>query len=417
MCDFNKIGKAGAICALISSFLSLGGAFSFTSPAWAEEVKPDVQALEEPAVRSVNHFTLQAARLLAPGGENFFFSPYSIISALGMTYAGAKEETAGEMEKSLLFSPLLHGSLGALTQDLSSETGKNSESLTMANRIWLNKGLGIHADFAETLRRHYGSTAAEVDFKKDPSGSKKEINSWVEEQTHERIRDLIQKIDPDTQMILVNAIYFNGRWENPFSENRTSPKPFHVTDSKTKDVPMMQQNRRLLYGEVDDVKLLRLPYKGRLSMLLALPKKGVGVEEMLKALAEDSRLFDRWTRSLSRYEVDLWLPKFRTESRYELKDVLTALGVRQAFEKEADFSGITDDEKLRIDSVIHKTFIEVDEKKTEAAAATGIIMVRTTAVAPDSIRRAEFHADRPFLYFIVDDATRIILFAGRQSFK
>ena len=179
---------------------------------------------------------------------------------------------------------------------------------------------------------------------------------------------------------------------------------------------MMRQNRRLLYGEVDDVKLLRLPYNGRLSMLLALPKEGVGVEGMLKALAENSKLFNRWTRSLSRYEVDLWLPKFRTESRYELKDILTALGVRQAFEKEADFSGMTADEKLRIDSVIHKTFIEVDEKKTEAAAATGIMMVKTTA-APSSLQLAEFHADRPFLYFIVDDATGVILFAGRQSFK
>jgi len=137
----------------------------------------------------------------------------------------------------------------------------------------------------------------------------------------------------------------------------------------------------------------------------------------MEALAESGGLYNRWVHSLSRYEVDLWLPKFRTESRYELKDVLAALGVHQAFGNEADFSGITDDEKLRIDAVIHKTFIEVDEKKTEAAAATGITMVKTTAAAPNSIRRAEFHADRPFLYFIVDDASGLILFAGRQSFR
>lgn len=408
MCHLNGIGKVSAVCALVSSL--------FLSPAWAEDVGPDARALEEAAVRSVNHFALQSARLLAQDGGDLFFSPYSIISALGMTYAGAKGETAGEMEKALLFSPELHVSLDTLTQDLLSGAGKDSETLTTANRIWLNKGLGLHEDFARTLHRNYGSTAAEVDFKGNPNGAKKEINGWVEKQTHDRIRDLIQKIEPDTQMVLVNAIYFNGRWEEPFNEKRTTLKPFHVTASTTKDVPMMRQDRRLLYGEVDDVKLLRLPYNGRLSMLLALPKEGVGVEGMLKALSENDGLFTRWTRSLSRYEVDLWLPKFRTESRYELKDVLAALGVRQAFEKEADFSGITDDEKLRIDSVIHKTFIEVDEKKTEAAAATGIMMVKTTA-APSSLQLAEFHADRPFLYFIVDDATGVILFVGRQSFK
>lgn len=407
MCHLNGIGKVSAVCALVSSL--------FLSPAWAEDVGPDTHVLEEPAVRSVNHFALQAARLLAPDGGDLFFSPYSVISAFGMTYAGAKGTTAGEMEKALLFSPLLHVSLDTLTQDLLSGAGKDSETLTTANRIWLHKGLKLHEDFAGTLRRSYGSTAAEVDFEKDPDGAKKEINSWVEGQTHDRIRDLIQKIEPDTQMILVNAIYFNGRWEEPFNEKRTQPKPFHVTASRTKEVPMMQQNRRLLYGEVDGVKLLRLPYSGRLSMLLALPQEG-GMEGTLKALAENDKLFTRWVRSLSRHEVDLWLPKFRTESRYELKDVLAALGVRQAFEKEADFSGMTDDEKLRIDSVIHKTFIEVDEKKTEAAAATGIVMVRTTA-APVSLPSAEFHADRPFLYFIVDDATGVILFMGRQSFK
>ncbi|MBR1671626.1 MAG: serpin family protein [Fretibacterium sp.] len=408
MKSFNSIGKVGAFCALMSSFLSLGGAFVST-PAWAEE------SAGSAAVRSVNHFALQAAGLLGASSEGeLFFSPYSVISALGMTYAGAKGETAQEMEKALRFAPEIHASLGALAQDLARGAGKGTETLTSANRIWLRKGLGLRADFAGTLCRDYGSTAAEADFKGDPNGAKEDINGWVEEQTHERIRDLIQKLEPDTQMVLVNAIYFNGQWEEPFDEKRTSPRPFHVTPSTTKDVPMMQQNVRLLYGEADGVKLLRLPYNGRLSMLLALPEEG-GMEATLKALMDEG-LFDRWRRSLSRRQVDLWLPKFRTESRYELKDILVALGVRQAFEKEADFSGITDDEKLRIDSVIHKTFIEVDEKKTEAAAATGIIMVRTTA-APVSLPRAEFHADRPFLYFIMDDVSGLILFVGTQSFR
>ncbi|MCR5346453.1 MAG: serpin family protein [Fretibacterium sp.] len=400
MCHLNGISKVSAVCALVSSF--------FLTPAWAagDTAQPDA------AVKSVNHFALRAASLLAPKGGDFFFSPYSAVTALGMTYAGAKGETAGEMESSLLFTPELHASLGMLAQDLE----KKPEALITANRVWIHKGLTLNPDFTETLQRDYGSTAAEADFMADPNGAKKQINSWVEAQTHNRIRGLIQKTDPDTQMILVNAIYFNARWEKPFSKERTAPRPFHLSASETKDVPMMQQNSQLMYGNVDNVKLLRLPYRDRLSMLLILPEEG-SVEKTLKALAEDDSLFNRWTRSLSRHQVDLWLPKFRTEKRYELKDILQILGVRQAFTKEADFSGMTDDEKLRIDSVVHKTFIEVDEKKTEAAAATGVVMVRTTAAAPQALPRAEFHADRPFLYCIMDDATGIILFMGRQSFK
>ena len=256
-----------------------------------------------------------------------------------------------------------------------------------------------------------------MDFEKDPEGAKRTINQWVEDHTNQRIRNLLQKLEPDTRMILTNAVWFKGRWQHPFKPDRTAPEPFHVTATETKDVPMMRQVRELLYGEAEGgIKLLRLPYRGRLSMFLVLPEQGA-MGDVLKALAGDPALFERWRGALTRHRVDLWLPKFKVEKRYEMSELLGALGVRRAFGNGADFSGMTADEPLRIDSVIHQTFIDVNEEETEAAAATAITMVKATAARPVDIPRAEFHADRPVLHFIVDEPTGTILFMGRQSFR
>ena len=408
-----QLGKTGAAGALILSlFLAL--------PAWAAG---DVSS-KDAASRSVNGFALRAAALLGEKSEDFFFSPFSVVPALGMTYAGSRGETAREMESALLFSPDIHGSLGALTRELTdSLNGEDGAPLlTSANRVWVRDGLTLRPEFSVTLLSNYESAAQETDFKGDPEGAKKRINAWVEKQTHDRIRGLIQKIEPDTQMILTNAVYFMGEWAEPFNEKRTKPTPFHVSATETKDVPMMTKYKELAYGETEEgrLKLLRLPYKGRLSLLLALPVEGAdGMKEALERLSGEKGLetFDSWRKSLSPHEVDLWLPKFKVEKRYELKDLLAALGMGLAFGNSADFSGMTEDERLKIDSVIHQTFIEVDERKTEAAAATSVTMMRVTAVAPRQLPRAEFHADRPFLYFVMDDPTGTILFMGRQGFK
>ena len=393
---YDKLCKAGAICALLSSLLAPVSAFA------ADE--PDYGA----AVRSINGFAFSAAAVLGEKPGDFFFSPFSVIPAVGMAYAGARGDTAAEMEQALLLSPNVHKSLGELTRNLMPELdGKEGAALlTSANRVWVSDGLTLRPKFNSILLKDYRSTAAKTDFKSDPEAAKKTINQWVEQHTNNRIRDLIAKIEPDTKMILTNAVYFTGEWKKPFNKNKTKPAPFHVTKSDTVEVPMMMKT--------DGVKLLRLPYSGRLSMLLALPDD---IDTMPSLLNNNGlETFDGWRKALSPHEVDLWLPKFKTEKRYELKGILAALGIKLAFENEADFSGITADEELKIDSVIHQTFIDVDEKKTEAAAATSVIMVKTTAVAPRELPRAEFHADHPFLYFIVDDRTGTILFMGRQSF-
>ena len=215
-------------------------------------------------------------------------------------------------------------------------------------------------------------------------------------------------------MILTNAVYFNSRWVKPFDKNLTSAKPFYVSKDIQTEVQMMTQVDEFQYGEFDGNRILKLPYKNyRTSLVVILPAENF--ESTLKSLTPE--IFSNVLNSLSRYKVDLWLPKFRAENRYELKDIFKNLGVELAFSNDADFSRITanDDDEIKVDAVIHQTFLEIDEEKTEAAAATGIIMVGVTAM-PEEIQRVEFHVDRPFLYFIVENSTNTILFAGGQSF-
>ena len=182
---------------------------------------------------------------------------------------------------------------------------------------------------------------------------------------------------------------------------------------------MMKADEEYLYAEAEGVKLLKLSYGGAASMLLAMPQQGA-MDELLKDLAhrDGLDLIRRWQASMTKHQVDVWLPKFKMEERYELKELLTALGMGQAFSDAADFSAMTEDkEPICIGSVVHKTFLEVDEEGAEAAAATGVTMVYATALPTQEPPRAEFHADRPFLFFILDDATGAILFMGTQSFK
>lgn len=376
------------------------------------------------AIKSLNNFALKSAEFLNQNdnGGSFFFSPYSIISALGMTYAGAADETAKEFENILLFNPEIHAELGELTQVLTANLdGKDDRPLlTSANRIWVKKGLNLQKKFSEILLQNYKSSAARLDFQKRPELAKRIINKWVANRTNQRIQNLLDKIQPDTNIILTNAVYFNGKWADEFNEKLTQEKPFFITPENKINVNMMRRRAKMFYAEDKDIKILNLPYMGRLSMILAMSLKPEdGAEKVINKFSAENgtEIFNNFIKSLSEYDVDLWLPKFKTERRYELKNILKNLGLKSAFEDDANFSAMTSDEPLKIDSVIHQTFIEVDEKKTEAAAATAVTMVRVTATMPRPVPKAEFHADRPFVYFIIDAPTNSILFMGMQNFK
>ena len=354
----------------------------------------------------INNFALNAGKILSQSEGTFFFSPFSIITAFGMAYKGASGDTEAEIEKVLGFNRELHGNLGSYVRDI-----EKSGQISSANRVWLRDGLKLNQDFQSTLYLYYNSEPEELDFKNETEKSRVKINDWVSSKTNNRINNLLQNLDPETQLILTNAIYFNARWEKTFNKKSTTSEDFYDGEKVTK-VPMMKKRDNFAFAEVDGVKIIRLPYEqGRMSMIAVLPPK-----ENDNVLANlDAEILKKWISSLDRYEVDLWLPKFKTEKRYELKNLFNSLGVKLAFTDFANFSGITDDEKLKIDAIIHQTFIDVDEEKTEAAAATAVVMLKATAM-PMQPKLAEFHADHPFVYFILDDYTNTILFMGRQTF-
>ena len=384
---------------LVKVILILSLVFMFSSQALASS--------EQKAADSINNFAFNAAKLIGKEPGSYFFSPYSIISAFGMAYAGSNGDTAREIERVLGFDSETHDSIRELIESLD-----ETKLITSANRVWLRNGLTLKDAYRNILSVNYGNTVKELDIKNDTEASRKEINDWVSSKTNDKIQNLLSQLNPDTQMIITNAVYFNAAWEKTFNKDNTTAKPFHVNDEKIIDVQMMMKNSDFRYGEFDGVKVIMLPYKDyRLSMIAVLPPKDN--PDVIDSLNADT--FMNWVESLSDYRVDLWLPKFKTEKKYQLADLFKALGVKLAFSNHADFSGITDDEKLKIDAVIHQSFIDVNEEKTEAAAATAIVMVRATAM-PMPKPKAEFHADRPFMYFIMDSQTGAILFMGRQTF-
>ena len=387
------------------------------SPAFASQDENNF------AVKSINNFALSSAKFF-DDNKSFFFSPYSIISALGMTYAGAEAQTAKEFEDNLLFNKNIHETLGAFNQDLISNLDGNNNRplLKTANKIWLNKNLELDKNFENILEIYYKSSAKILDFTSEPEQAKNFINKWAAEQTNNKINNLINKITPDTQLILTNAIYFNGKWAREFSERFTKREIFNIDKDNKLEVDMMKRRAHMYYTEQEQIKILRLPYTGRLSMIAMLPKDiNLNWHIIIEKLSgnDNYKKFNSWLDELREYNVDLWLPKFKTENNFELKDILIKLGLASAFSNSADFSGMINnkDLKLKIDNVIHKTFIDVSEKQTEAAAATAIMMTKATAAAPRPVPKAEFHADRPFVYFIIDDNSKAILFMGMQNFN
>ncbi|MBQ3397780.1 MAG: serpin family protein [Synergistaceae bacterium] len=382
----------------LKAALVIAAVFSLASSAFASE-----------ASVAINNFAFNAGKIIMAGNSgDFFFSPYSIISAFGMAYAGAAGDTASEIEEALGITQGIHDSLGALTRNLD-----KSGYVSSANRVWLKEGLKLRNNYTDTLRLNYNSTAKELDIKKKTAESRTEINDWVSAKTNGKINDLLQTLDPDTQMVITNAVYFNAEWKRKFPKSATGKEKFYVEGERAKDVDMMKQRDDFSYSEVDGVKVVMLPYKGyKLSMIVALPSE----DNPDAVKSADAETFAKWIDAMEMYDVDLWLPKFKTEKSYELKNVFEALGIKQAFTDDADFSGITGDEPLKADAVIHKTFIDVDEEKTEAAAATAIPMMVGSAM-PIQRPFAEFHADHPFMYFIRDNETGTILFMGYQTFR
>jgi len=379
-----------------------------------------------PVVKGNTAFAVALHRRLAAEEGNLFHSPFSISTALAMTAAGARGETAKQMAEVLHLPPSekTHVQLGALLTDLNArklearwredpDAGKPAFELAIANSLWGQEGYPFVQAFLDLTRKHYGAGLQACDFKGDAAGARKRINGWVEEKTNDRIKDLLKASDvtPDLRLVLTNAIYFKAAWDEPFHESATRDAPFHLAGGTTADVPTMHKFAHLAHKDAGDLDVVKLPYQGeQASMVLLIPKKADGLAAIEASMSE--KKLGAWLSGLKGTFVDLALPRFKYSSRFGMNDVLQAMGMKLPFlYPEADFKGISPTGELFIGFVIHQAFIDVNEEGTEAAAATAVGM-RAGGAPPKPIT---IRADRPFLFLIRDEVSGSILFMGRVS--
>jgi serpin B len=367
-------------------------------------------------VEGGNRFALELYRGLRAGDANLIFSPSSISMALAMTYAGAKGTTRAEMAKTLHF-PRIASELDDGMQKLLSQWKTTDKSagyrLNLANRLWGQEGYAFLPRFLDITGTKYGAQLARIDFAEKTEESRKTINQWVEDQTEEKIKNLLPagSLSRDSRLVLTNAVYFKGEWTKPFKTERTRDEDFHLTATEKVRTPLMHQQDDFRYAAVDGLQLLELPYGNKsLSMVILLPEEVEGLAQLEGKLKYEH--LQRWTSALRSQEVVVYLPKFQTTASFELNGTLVEMGMRSAFDPQsADFSGMTGAKDLFISKAIHKAFVDVNEEGTEAAAATGIVM-ETTAL-PVERPKPVFRADHPFVFLIRDNRTGAILFLGR----
>lgn len=355
-----------------------------------------------------------------PANGNVIFSPYSIHLAFGMVYAGARGETAQEIAKTLYYPQNVHPALNALSAELerraqaASDEEKDTFQLHIANALWGQKGYTFRAEYLDLLAQHYGTGVHLVDFQGAPEAGRQEINRWVAQQTRNRIREIVPPgaINSLTRLVLVNAIYFKAAWEHAFNEKETSDAPFFLLDGTEISVPMMHVEAPFRYAAGQGWQAIALPYKGgQTEMVIIVPEKGQfqQVRDSLNAAR-----YQEIRNAMEGKRVVLTLPKFTFESEMRLREKLAALGMKSAFDPEqADFSGIDGSRDLFISEALHKAFIAVDEKGTEATASTAVIFMLTSMPIPEN--QILLTIDRPFIYFIQDIPSGTILFMGQVT--
>jgi len=348
-------------------------------------------------------------------GKNLFLSPFSIRVALAMCAVGARGETRRVLadligapenvdEQNCQYAELLKSVNGE---------GERAFQLDTANALWGQQGFHFKPDFQEAIADFYDGALHEVNFQAQPDEAVRTINAWVSDKTREKIKELVKRdlVTPATRLILTNAIYFKGQWDEPFKKARTNDEDWHGPKSTGK-VPMMHQDGGYFYYEGDGFQALEFPYKGeQLSMLVVLPTLKDGLTTLESKWPAEGT-YQQVTTGLHHEEtVIVSLPRFKMETEFKLKQVLCDLGADLAFSANADFTGIAE-ERMMISEVVHKAFVEVNEEGTEAAAATAVVMTMCASVSR-SPQPKIFRADHPFLFFIRDRKTNNVLFSGR----
>nr|XP_012629918.1 serpin B11 [Microcebus murinus] len=366
-------------------------------------------------------------------GDNIFFSPLSLLYALSMILLGARGNSADQMQKVLHFNHIveslkpefknspqcsqagrIHSELGVLFSQINQPD--SNYTLSIANKLYGTETMAFHEQYLSCSEKLYQARLETVDFEQSTEETRKTINAWVESKTNGKVKDLFGKgtIDPSSVMVLVNAIYFKGQWQNKFQERETVKTPFQLSEGKSVIVEMMHQTGTFKLAFIKEPKMLvlELPYvNNKLNMIILLPKGTTNLEQVEKQL--NVRTFHRWTSSANMLEreVEVHLPRFKLEVKYELNSLLKSLGMTDLFNYgKADLSGMSPATGLYLSKVIHKSYLDVSEEGTEAAGATGdSISVKRLPI------RARFMANRPFLFFIRHVHSNMILFCGKLA--
>jgi serpin B len=385
----------------------------------AEETPPLATATADRAavVEGNNAFAIDLYGQLRTQSGNLFFSPESISTDLAMTYAGARGDTAAEMAKTLHFTlppQRLHPAMGGLLGDLNAP--HDGYKLRVANALWAQQGYTFLDDFLKLTNSDYGAGFKQVDFKDATEAARLKINQWVEQQTDNKIKDLLQPgvLSSRTRLVLTNAIYFKGDWQTQFDKAQTRDEDFHLSAAQNVKAPMMHREGGFNYFDGGTFQILEIPYKSaELSMIVLLPNDVGGMFALEQSLtAPNTR---QWLGQLRPVpKVIMTLPKFKMTQQFELQDTLGAMGMTLAFDAHADFSGMTGNREFYISAAIHKAYIDVNEEGTEAAAATAVVM-RSMMARMQQPAPPVFRADHPFIFLIRDNRSGGILFMGRVT--
>jgi serpin B len=365
---------------------------------------------------AMNEFAADSYKQLARGDGNLILSPFNIATALSMALAGARGQTAQEIQAVLHLGDdsAYHAALGSLLAELGQAGNTGVNELLTANGLWVQKGFAIQPAFEKTLTDDYKAPPALVDFMANPEAVRSQINRWTDEHTKGKIQDLFGpgSLNGRTRLVLTSAIYFYGKWEDPFLTSRTAPAPFTLASGATKQTSFMNQTTHFAYAETPSARILEMRYTGTgMAFDVLLPRTADGLLELEKSLTAQN--LAGWLGKLSSRNVAVSLPKFRAESEFSLGHALTELGMPTAFTSKADFSGIRADGGLALSEVVHKAFVDVSERGTEAAAATGISVIAAAARIPEET--VIFRADHPFLFLIRDTRSGAVLFIGRLT--
>ncbi len=384
-----------------------------SQPPKADEVGSTLQGIQE-VVNANNKFAFDLYSELGKSENgNIFYSPYSISAALAMTYEGARGQTADEMKSVFHFpeSSTLRPNFAAIYNEINKKD--KPYKLSTGNALWAQQDYNFLEEYLSTVEKYYGGKAANLNFVRETEKSRQTINTFIEEQTNNKIKDLIPQgvLDASTRMVLTNAIYFKGTWTWEFDKSDTNEQNFKITPTNVVKTPMMHMKNdkaKFNYADAGELQILELPYKGEeISMLILLPTENLGaIEPSLTA-----EKLGEWKSQMKEDKLDtIYLPKFEFDTKYFMKETLSKMGMPTAFGN-ADFSGMDGTKSLFIDAVIHQAFVKVDEEGTEAAAATAV-GVGISSVGPP---RKIFIADHPFIFIIQEKETGNILFMGRVT--